>query len=63
MKYRKKPVVVDAFRLTEENWNVPELWAEWMQRAFNNDDFDNGCRTWFSIDNSMLFIGVLEGTY
>ena len=63
MKYRKKPIVVEAFRLTKENWNAPELWPEWMQQALHNDDFDKGRRAWFSLDDSMLFIGTLEGTY
>ena len=63
MKYRKKPVVVEAFRLTEENWNVPEMLPEWMRMVLNNYDSGNGMRAWFSSDNSTLFIIALEGTY
>ncbi len=64
MKYRKKPVVVEAFRLTKENWDVPELLPEWMREALNNHhNSDEGLRAWFSLYKSTLFIETLEGTH
>ena len=66
MKYRKKPIMVEAFRLTKENsriWNVREMWPSWMIEALDNDDIEKGCRAWFSLDRSMLFIETPDGTH
>jgi len=32
-KYRKKPVVVEAFQMTRENKMNPESWPEWLRKA------------------------------
>jgi len=34
MKYRKKPVVVEAFQMTEENYLRYEEWPEWLKASY-----------------------------
>ncbi len=34
MKYRKKPVVIEAFQLTPQVRMSRELWPDWAQQAF-----------------------------
>ena len=37
MKYRKKPVVIEAFQMTKERrWDNSE-WPEWLNRAWQTD--------------------------
>lgn len=39
MKYRKKPVVINAFQLTAERWDDNRDWPEWLNRAWNEGVF------------------------
>ena len=48
MKYRKKPVVVEAFRLTEENYHEPEQWPEWAQENYAYEINDHDSKIWHS---------------
>lgn len=63
MKYRKKPVVIEAFQMTEERrWNNVD-WPNWLHEAWNRRDFSEGA---LSVDpdddtNTKLVIGTLEG--
>ena len=36
-KYRKKPVVVDAFQMTKERRQDNSEWPNWLNKAWNND--------------------------
>lgn len=41
-RYRKKPVVIEAFQITEETrWDNRD-WPEWLNRAWNLDAQDPG---------------------
>lgn len=46
--YRKKPVVVQAFQLTQERWLCNDEWPYWMHKAWAYDvlypEFVNGKR-------------------
>ena len=33
MQFKKKPVVVDAFQLTESVYHAPEKWPEWVSKT------------------------------
>jgi hypothetical protein len=65
MKYRKKPVVIEAFQMTEERrWNNVD-WPEWLHKAWNEPDFCEGA---LSIDpddpaKERLVIGTMEGVH
>jgi hypothetical protein len=62
-KFRKKPVVVEAFQMTEQRrWDNKD-WPQWLHKAWNTEG--EGC---LSIDPDdpkceRLFIGTLEGVH
>lgn len=37
MKFRKKPVVIDAFQMTEKNYYDSSIWPDWLLEAWDND--------------------------
>lgn len=37
MRYRKKPVVIEAFQMTRERRSDNREWPEWLNRAWNMD--------------------------
>ena len=63
-KFRKKPVVIEAFQMTlERRWNNVD-WPSWLNKAWNTDgegslfiDPDD------NEDKSKLAIGTLEGVH
>ena len=63
-KFRKKPVIIDAFQMTQEHRNNNQDWPEWLNRAWNLDpgegslyiDSDDPTR-------NRLCIGTLEGVH
>ena len=62
-QYRKKPVVIDAFQMTEERrWDNSE-WPNWLNEAWNRQDFSEGALSVDADDdtNTKLVIGTLEG--
>jgi hypothetical protein len=36
-RFRKKPVVIEAFQMTEERRRDNSEWPEWLNRAWNKD--------------------------
>ena len=65
-KYRKKPVVIEAFQLTMvTRWNNVN-WPEWMHRAWNYQYAEEGALFCKDIPDgsgttSELYIQTLEG--
>ena len=69
-KYRKKPVVIKAFQMTEERrWDNSE-WPMWMHEAWQRDPGENAI--WPDPDtppeegqksSSLLVCGTLEGAH
>jgi hypothetical protein len=63
-KYRKKPVVIEAFQMTQaRRWDNSE-WPEWMNKAWNMEPGEGS----LFIDSDdpkreRLVIGTLEGVY
>jgi len=63
MKYRKRPVIVEAFQMTvERRWDNSE-WPDWLHKAWNTEG--EGC---LAIDpddpaSARLYIGTLEGVH
>lgn len=55
--YRKKPVVIEAFQMTEERRRVPGTWPQWLLRAWQQTSRENG----FWHDAGHMVIGTLEG--
>ena len=59
-KYRKKPIVIEAFQMTPERREDNSEWPEWLHRAWNLDATEPG--SCYSIgSNNKLAIHTLEG--
>lgn len=48
--YRKKPVVIEAFQITEETRNDNKDWPNWLNQAWNKDRKEEGAVYPFSND-------------
>ncbi len=62
-KFRKKPVVIEAFQMTEERRSDNSEWPGWLHEAWNKEgegalfiDADDA-------DRQRLVIGTLEGVH
>ena len=67
MKYRKKPIVIEAFQMTEQRRNSNAEWPEWLHRAWERGA-SAGIKGALMIDiddpNGLrLALGTLEGVY
>lgn len=66
MKYRKKPVVIEAFQMTEERREDNRDWPNWLNEAWQKGRGDEGsiypvCPG--SPTNRLLAICTLEGEH
>jgi len=65
-KFRKKPVVIEAFQMTKERRQDNSEWPNWLHLAWNKD-FSEGavsCEDYPNSDGTdRLVIGTLEGVY
>ena len=63
-KFRKKPVVIEAFQMTKaRRWDNSE-WPEWLNAAWNKDPGEGAL--WVDPDDpsgNRLVIGTKEGVY
>lgn len=63
-KFRKKPVVIEAFQMTKERrWDNSE-WPEWLNMAWQADPGEGAL--WIDPDDAtgeFLVCGTLEGVY
>lgn len=62
MKFRKKPVVIEAFQMTRERRESNSGWPEWMRRAWQLERETPGSLypTEEKTGNGTLSIGTLE---
>ena len=65
LKYRKKPVVIEAFQMTKERRASNADWPEWMHRAWQLDRETPGSLypTEEGTSDGTLSIGTLEGQH
>ncbi len=61
MKFRKKPVVIEAFQMSEEARADNRDWPEWLNRAWKKDQREEGSLGPDSESIYFLLIGTLEG--
>ena len=64
MKYRKKPVVIEAFQMTKERRYDNLEWPEWLHKAWNVGPGEGG--VWLDPDDptgEWLVCGTLEGVH
>lgn len=59
-KYRKKPVVIEAFHMTEDIWRATSGWPQWVLEAWDQTPGTKGA-IW-SNDGKVL-CGTLEGSH
>lgn len=63
-KYRKKPVVIEAFQMTLERRNDNRDWPEWLNRAWNMEPGEGAIYIDpDDTDRQRLCIGTLEGVH
>ena len=68
MKFRKKPVVIEAFQMTLARRTDNREWPEWLNRAWNKDRETAGALypttpPTEAASNDELSIGTLEGAH
>lgn len=67
MKYRKKPVVIEAFQMTKERRASNEEWPQWLHEAWQKDFDCDGAVSCEDYPNSdgrdRLVIRTLEGVH
>lgn len=66
-KFRKKPVVIEAFQMTKERRQDNSEWPEWLHRGWNTDWNEPGavsCEDYPNSDGTdRLQIWTLEGAH
>jgi len=67
MKYRKKPVVIEAFQMTRERRENNIDWPNWLNKAWNEKIGTIGavwCKEYpLSNGKDNLMVGTLEGIH
>lgn len=65
MKYRKKPVVIEAFQMTQERRKDNSEWPQWLHLAWNEERGAVGSLypTVEGTGEGTLSIGTLEGDF
>jgi hypothetical protein len=61
MKYRKKPVIIEAFQMTAARKESNIDWPEWLHRAWNKSNNEEGAL--FGIATEGMHIRTLEGVH
>ena len=61
MKFRKRPVVIEAWHFTEESRNDGSSWPEWLREAAELPIYTPG-RVFYESFIKMLVVNTLEGT-
>ena len=65
MKYRKKPVIIEAFQMTKDRRKDNSEWPEWLNKAWNYEAGvvgGVGCKDFPDSDGTdQLVIFTLEG--
>ncbi len=60
MKYRKKPIVIEAFQMTPEAMGSGASWPEWLRIAHSDGPGEGG---FWKSDDGKLCLGTLKGVY
>ena len=64
-EYRKKPVVIQAFHMTQKHRWSNEDWPEWLHEAWQLEPQEGAlwCEQHKGEDHEQLYIGTKEGVY
>lgn len=67
MKYRKKPVIIEAFQMTKERRQDNYEWPNWLNQAWQKEDTEVGSvspqQSYESDGTDELVIFTLEGLH
>jgi hypothetical protein len=65
MKFRKKPVVIEAFQMTEQRRIDNSEWPQWLHKALNEERCAEGSvyPTVVGDGEGTISIGTLEGQH
>ena len=64
LKFRKKPIVIEAFQMTKERRQDNSDWPDWAQAAWNSEPSEGAI--WIDPDDPKrenLVCGTLEGVH
>lgn len=62
-KFRKKPIVIEAFQMTEARRNDNSDWPNWLHKAWNIEGQGSLFIDADDPDRQRLCIGTLEGVH
>lgn len=66
-RYRKKPVIIEAFQMTEARRQNNSEWPEWLHQAWNKNSYALGAlypaELSTSHDTDKLLLRTLEGVH
>ena len=62
-KFRKKPIVIEAFQMTKERRWDNQDWPEWLNEAGNLEPGEVGCFWCGKPEHEKLYISTLEGDH
>lgn len=63
MKYKKKPIVIEAFQMTKERrWDNKD-WPNWLNQAWNKEHDEEGAMWCVGDNKENLMIRTLEGVF
>ena len=63
MKFRKKPVVIEAFHMTSEAGMASSTWPEWLSVAYRKGVKEGGLWLDRSSSSRSFLIGTAEGVH
>lgn len=58
-KFRKKPVVIEAFQMTKDIWRTNDGWPQWAREAWDKDPSEGAI--W--CEGEKVYCGTLEGVH
>ena len=61
-KYRKKPVIVEAFQMTKERRKKVGDWPMWLQQAWQKGPCEGGIWSRYDDPEERFACGTLEGS-
>ncbi|MBC8495155.1 hypothetical protein H8D36_03310 [archaeon] len=62
-KYRKKPVIIEAFQMTKKRGSNNSEWPNWLHLAWNKESEEEGSLHLKTIEPRIMEITTLEGNH
>lgn len=62
-KFRKKPIIVEAFQMTKKAWKAKSTWPDWLTNAYYKPLEEDGSLSWPSSPHANPIIITLKGAH